>query len=169
MPVAFLLALQAAGMVIDYLGTQNQAKFAEMGMKAEQAAIESNIAQHQLETEDASLQSLKQLRQHIGTQIATFAARGTALGAGSSLISVMGGISDFKSDERTRRINAMGKENQLMGGAAISRLQHMSDTSKLWQGFSTRTLNRFPTSPAAYSKIGSSLNNEGFGLSKFTG
>jgi len=168
MPVAFLLALQAAGMVFDFIGTKQQQDWQKLGATAEQAGIEANIDMNRLEAENETVSAMKQLRQNIGTQIATYAARGTALGAGSSLLSINESLSNFKADERTRRLNTLGKENQLRGGAALSRLQNMSDTSKLWQGFASRTLNKFPTSPEAFTKGWSDIK-EGFGLTKFFG
>jgi hypothetical protein len=155
---SLLLAMQAAGMVTDYLGAKSQQQFAEMGYQLQQAGIESNIQQTRLEAEDQSLMAMKELRKNLGTQIAAFAARGTRTGAGSALSFMNESLSNFKSDERLRRMNLMGKETSLRGGAAISRLQHMSETSKLWQGFAQRTLTRLP-SPSSFGG-----NSEGFGL-----
>jgi hypothetical protein len=165
MPWAFLLAFQASGMIIDYLGTRHQQLLSEMGARAEQSGIEANIQQTRLETEQASLQAMRNLRQTMGTQIAAFAARGTATNAGSSLTALTESLSNFNSDERVRRLNAMGKENQLRGGAAISRLNSMSENSKLWQGFGTRTLNRFPSSYSGWKQAYADVQ-EGFGLTK---
>jgi uncharacterized protein YukE len=152
MPFALLLAMQASGMVVDYIGSRNQNTMTNMGMKVEQAGIESNIYQTRLETEDASLQSIKQLRQTLGSQIAVFAARGTSTGGGSAISLLNESVSNFNSDDRMRRLNGLGKENQLRGGAALSRLQNASDVSKLWQGFASRTINRFPSSVAGWKQ-----------------
>lgn len=159
MPFALLLAMQAAGMIVDYMGTRNQADMMNMGMKLQQAGIEANIQQTKLETEDASVQAMKHLRQTLGSQIAIFAARGTATFGGSAVSLLNESVSNFNSDERVRRLNAMGKENQLRAGSAISRLQNSSDTAKLWQSFASRTINRFPSSLS-----GSTGGNQGFGL-----
>lgn len=158
MPFAILLAMQAAGMVVDYMGIRNQQMFMKMGTDLQTAGIESNIALTRLQTEDESLQAMKHLRQSLGTQIAVQAARGTKTGAGSALSFMTESLNNFNADESMRRLNAMGKENQLRGGAALTRLQYMSDTSKLWQGFAQRTLNRFPTS------FGGGGGGQGFGL-----
>jgi hypothetical protein len=163
MPFALLLAMQAAGMVVDWIGTQNQQQMADMGAKIQQAGIEANIQQTRLETEDASLQALKTLRQNLGSQIATYAARGTATFAGSALTSLTESQGNFNSDERTRRINLIGKENTLKAGGVISRLNQAGESSKLWQGFASRSLNRFPSSVAGW-KQGIKDFNQGFGL-----
>ncbi len=168
MPYAFLLALQAAGMVADYLGTRSQAELMRQGGLLQQAAFDSQLAQTRLETEDESVMAMKNLRQNLGSQIAANAARGAASGAGSSLAVMEEGIANSKSDERMRRLNLLGKENQLRAGSVMARLNNMSDTSKLWQSFTQRSLNKLPSSPEAWDK-GVSQFKEGFGLTKFFG
>jgi hypothetical protein len=163
MPLSLFFAMQAAGMIIDFIGSSNQAELMNMGMKVQQAGIEANIEQSKLETADASLNAMRQLRQTLGSQLAVFAARGTNPGAGSAATLFNESISNFNSDERIRRLNAMGKENQLRAGNAMSTLQNSSDISKLWQGFSSRTINRFPSSIAGW-KQGISDFKEAFGL-----
>lgn len=168
MPIALLLAMQAAGMIIDWTASRNQQRLTDIGSNVEQAGIEANIQQTRLEAEESSLQSMQALRKNLGTQIATYAARGTALGAGSSLASITESVSNFNADERTRRMNLMSQENSLKSGAAIKRLQNMSESSKLWQGFASRTFNRFPSSYAVW-KQGIADIKEGFGLTKAAG
>lgn len=165
MPFFLLLAMQAAGMVVDYLGTKNQAEMMNMGMKVQQAGIDANIEQTRLETQDESLNSMKQLRQTLGTQLAVFAARGTNPGAGSAASIFNESLGNFNADERIRRLNLLGKENQLRAGKAISRLQNSSDISSLWRGFAQRTINRFPTSFSGWQQ-GAKDVGEGFGLTK---
>lgn len=153
MPLALLLAMQAAGMVIDYMGTKNQQDLADMGYQVQQAGIEANIQQTRLETEDASLQALVKLRKSMGTQLAIFAARGTNPGAGSAVGLLTQNIGNFNTDERMRRMNLLGKENYLKAGGTISKLNQAGETSKLWQGFAGRTINRIP--------VGSMFNSGG--------
>ena len=150
MPFALLLAMQASGMVIDYLGNRQQQMMSDFAARTQQAGIEANIEQTRLESEEASLQAMKNLRQQLGTQIATFAARGTSTAGGSAVTILNESLGNFASDERVRKLNLLGKENQLRGGIAISRLKNMSDNSKLWQSFAQRSLNRFPTSVSGW-------------------
>lgn len=168
MPIYLLLAMQAAGMITDFLGAKNQAELTQMGQQLQEAGINSNIDQVKAETEDASLNAMIQLRKNLGTQIAVFAARGTAPGAGSALLSLNESVHNFNSDEQTRRMNAMGKINQLRTGAAISRLNSMSDVSKLWTGFASRTFDRISTSAQYYNQLGKSMKKEGFGITQAT-
>ncbi len=165
MPFALLLAMQAAGMVTDYLGAKHQTALMDSALKVQQAGLETNLAQTRLESADASLQSMKQLRQTIGSQIATFAARGTSIGAGSSVGILNQSIGNFNTDERVRKLNLLGKQTQLKGNSLISSLQNSSDVSKLWQGFASRTFNSFPTSLSGWQQ-GISSAKEAFGMTK---
>lgn len=156
MPFALLLAMQASGMIVDWLGTRNQQMYADMGAKLQEAGIESEIQQNRLQTEDDTLQALKNLRQTLGTQAAIFAARGTRAGAGSALSISSDSIGNFNQDERMRRMNLMGRETALKGGRTIARLNQQGENTKLWSGFASRTLNRFPTTFSAWSGAGKS-------------
>ncbi len=154
MPFAFLLALQASGMVIDYLGTKDQADLMKIGAQLQQAGIESQMMQTRLEAEDASLQAMKQLRQTMGSQLAIFAARGTNPGAGSAFGLLTQNIGNFNADERTRRMNLLGRMNELKAGKTISMLNQSSETSKLWQGFAQRSFNTVGTRSFGMTSIG---------------
>lgn len=156
MPFALLLAMQAAGMVIDWAGTKNQQQLADMGYKVQQAGIESSIEQTRLETEDASLQALKNLRQNLGSQMTLFAARGTQSGTGTAAIISNESVGTAKADERVRRLNLLGNVNRLKAGGVISKLNQMSDSSQLWQGFAQRTINRIPVGTADGGSSGAS-------------
>lgn len=163
-----LLAMQAAGMITDYFGVKNQAEMMKMGMRIQQAGIEANIEQNRLESANESLEAMKRLRQTIGSQIAIFAARGTSTAGGSANTILNESVTNFNSDEKIRRLNALGRENQLRTGMAISRLQNSSNVSKLWQGFASRTFNKFPSSVAGWEEFGNMVG-EGFGLTSKKG
>lgn len=163
MPFYLLLAMQAAGMITDYLGAKSQDEMMKMGMQVQQAGIEANLAQTRLESQEGSLAAMKQLRQTLGTQIATMAARGTSTEGGSALSLLNESVSNFNADEKVRKLNLLGKENQLRVGSAMSRLQYSGDSSKLWQGFATRTMNQFPSSVSGWKQAIADVK-EGFGL-----
>jgi hypothetical protein len=124
--------------------------------------------QTRLETADASLEAMKQLRQNLGTQIAVNSARGTSTAGGSALSIFNQSIGNFDADERVRKINELGQENQLRAGLVMSRLQNSGNTSKLWQGFAQRTLNKFPTSVSGWQEFGRQAK-QGFGLTSIGG
>lgn len=171
MPFWLLLSMQAAGMVVDWLGTKNQAKLMELGGNLQQMGIESSINQTKLEAEDASLAAMKNLRQTMGTQIAAFAARGQKTGVGSALSFMEGSLNNFNSDERMRRMNLLSRVTALRGESALARLQQMGESSKLWQGFASRTFNRFTTlgmqqfgGAAGSAGSAGASSSQGFGL-----
>ncbi len=168
MPFALLLAMQAAGMVVDYYGAKQQQKLGQMGLKVQKAGIEANIYQTRLETEEASLQAMKDLRKNMGTQIAVFAARGTSTAGGSALAIMNESLGDFNADERLRKINQLGRENELRAGGTIASLNQSGSNSKLWQGFAQRSLQMFPTNSTVWSQGFSSFKS-GFGLTPVGG
>src|SRR5690348_6584482 len=133
MPIAFLLAMQAAGMVVDYFGTQRQIGMGRMGAQMEQEGIESNIQMTRLESEDASLNAMRQLRENLGSQAAIFAARGVRGNTGSALSLTTQSISNFNADERTRRMNLLGKEAQLRASKVLSGLHQLTSETQLGQ------------------------------------
>lgn len=157
---ALLLGMQAAGMVTDYIGTRSQAELMGMGSQLEQLGIESNIYQTRLAAEDESLQSMRNLRKNMGTQLAVMAARGSASGAGNAIGILNESLSNFYADERTRRLNLLGKETALRGQGLISSLNASGEKSKLWQGFAQRTFSKIPTSPEAYKGLGKGLGKK---------
>ncbi len=162
---AFLLALQAAGMVTDWMGTKNQADIARWGSKVEQAGIESNIATNRLEYEEQSLASMKELRKIMGSQAATLAARGTRGNAGSGLSLSFESVSNFNADERVKRMNMLNNEAQLKAGKTISQLHQIGNNQTLWNSFGQRTISKIPSSPEAMESWGKSFNKS-FGLTK---
>ena len=170
--IYLLLAMQAAGMITDYFGTRQQDQLMKQGMKVQQAGLEANLEETRLESQNASLAAMKQLRQTMGSQIAAMAARGTSTAAGSALGLLTESIANFNSDEKIRKMNLLGKENQLRANKAISNLQYSSESSKLWQSFAQRTINKFPTSFAGFGGGGagagaagaSAAGSQGFGM-----
>lgn len=150
MPFTLLLAMQAAGMIVDYWGMKEQQRYSRMGMQIEQAGMEANIYSTRAETEDASLQAMQELRKNLGSQIAVFAARGTSTAAGSAVSIFNESIGNFNTDERMRRMNQLARENQIKAGGVISSLNYQANKSQRWQGFVQRTIQRFPTSPQGY-------------------
>lgn len=161
MSPALLLAMQASGMVVDWLGKNEQVKLGRIGAQIEQAGITANIAQSRLEAEDASLQSLKQLRQNLGTQAAVFAARGVRSGAGNALSFMTESVSNFKADERMRKINQLGREAELKAGSTLSKLHQQTRENTIWNQFRTDVFNKISTNPETYKQLGKS-----FGLTK---
>ena len=152
--VSILLAMQAAGMVVDWMGTNKQNEYGRMGAKIEQAGIAANLATNRLQAEDESLSAMKQLRQNLGTQAAIFAARGMKGGTGGAVTSTFESIGNFNSDERTRRMNLLASQASLKAGMTLSKLHQNTSEAQQWNQFKNRVIARIPTSPDAFSQIG---------------
>jgi len=152
MPISFLLAMQASGMVVDWLGANEQVRLGKMGNQVEQAGINAQIQTSRLQTEDDSLQSMKQLRQNLGTQAAMLAARGVSPGP-TSAIMANESVGNFNADQRMRKINQTGREAALKANSVISTLHKTTNQNDIWNSFRNRAFNNFPTSPAAWSAM----------------
>lgn len=159
MPFSFLLALQASGMVIDWFAKSQQTNMSRMGERLEQANINANIATSRLQTEEDTLASMKRLRQNLGTQAVMMAARGER-GPTAAILSNES-VGNFNADSRIRRLNQMSNEAGLRAGKVISSLHEKTYENNVWNEFRQGVINKIPTSPEAWSKIGSS-----FGLTK---
>jgi hypothetical protein len=160
-----LLAFQAAGLITDYRATKNNQKLIQQGRQLEQAAIETNLEAVRLESGQASLDEMKQLRQNLGTQIAMQAARGNAPGAGTALTLQQESVSNFNADERTRRMNLIAKESQLRASNILSGLHTLQSETQLGQAMTSRMLNTIPLSSTIDEFRRSKLGKQwGFGF-----
>ena len=156
--IAFLLAAQAAGMAIDYFGSLSASQAAKEAAALKRREIEKQIQYSRLATADESLRAMINLRQNLGSQMAAFAAKGTAPGPATALFTAQS-VSNFGTDERMRKINQLQTESQLRADKQISKMQEKTFENNQWNEFTKRTVNRIPTSIDAYKGIGS-----GFGL-----
>jgi len=163
--LGFLVAMQAAGTIIDWSQTKSKQKLINIGRQLEAASFESNLEAVKLESSQASLSEMKDLRQNLGSQIAMQAARGTATGAGSALTLQQKSISTASQDERTRRLNLLSRESGLRAGNVLSGLHTLQSETQLGQQLTKRVIGNIPVS-AAYKEFSqSSLGKKwGFGL-----
>jgi hypothetical protein len=153
-PIAWLFAAEAGGMVMDFIGSESQIDKAREAEKVDQANIQNEINLSKLQTEEASLQSMKTLRQNLGTQAAVLAARGTQAGTGSAAEATEESIGNFNADARIRKINELSKEAQLRAGAKISDMHEQIYESNVWNEFAKNSINQIPV-----SAWGSALSN----------
>lgn len=171
MPYAFLLALQAGGMVVDWLSTNDQNQLLKEGDQLNQAAITANIATSRLQFEDESLDAMKKLRMNLGTQMAMQAARGVRSGAGTAALLTNESLGNFNADQRIRKINELASENGLKAQGLMSSLNTQANINKNWNAFDNRVISKIPTSGTAYSGLSegfSGKNNYGFSTPKQT-
>jgi hypothetical protein len=141
-----LLAMQAAGMIVDYSQTRRQQGLIRAGREIEQAQYEANLESLRAQTEQESLFSMQQLRSNIGTQIAVQAARGTSSAAGTAVSLRSASQKAFAEDERTRRMNLLAKEADLRASNVLSGLHTSASESQLGQAMAGRFLNLIPLS-----------------------
>ncbi len=140
---AFLLSMQAAGLVSSIFGARSQDKYIKLGRKLEQAQYSTNLEAIKLQSAEASLDEMKQLRQNIGTQIVTQAARGNR--GGSSYAGINESAKNFDSDERTRRMNLLAKESELRANHVLSGLHTLESETQLGQSLTSTFLNSMQT------------------------
>jgi hypothetical protein len=162
-----LLAMEAAGMIVDYIGTQNQLETARQGAQLEQAGIEANLQITRLESANASLEAMKKLRQNIGTQAVIFAGRGTRAGAGSAALASQTSISNFNADERSRRMNLLARESQLRAGKILSGMHQLTSETQLGQSLTNRFFEKLPTDPEVWEK-GINKAKKSFGMTQLS-
>lgn len=140
---AFLLSMQAAGLVSSIYGAHSQDKYIKLGRKLEQEQYSTNLEAIRLQSSEASLDEMKQLRQNIGTQIAVQAARGNR--GGSSYAGISQASHAFDSDERTRRMNLLSKESELRANHILSGLHSLQSETQLGQSITSSVINTLPT------------------------
>jgi hypothetical protein len=141
---AFLLSMQAAGMVTSLFGAKSQQKNIQIGRKLEQEQYTTNLQAIRLQSAESSLDEMKQLRQNIGTQIVTQAAKGNR--GGSSYSGIKQSVGNFDSDERTRRMNLLAKESELRANHVLSGLHSAQSETELGQSLTKSLLNTVQTS-----------------------
>ena len=156
---AFLLSMQAAGLVTSFFGAKSQNEIIQLGKKLQNAQFETNMAAIKLQSVDASLAEIKQVRQNIGSQIAVNAARGNR--GGSSVAGITKTNQAFAQDERTRRMNLLAKESELRAGNIISGLQTAQSETQLGQNLTKEIFNTIPVSSLLSGITGKASNNAG--------
>lgn len=140
---AFLLSMQAAGLVTSIFGAHSQDKYIKIGRKLEQEQYTTNLQAVRLQSAEASLDEMKELRQNIGSQIAIQAARGNR--GGSSYAGISKSSNAFDQDERTRRMNLLAKESELRANHVLSGLHSLQSETQLGQSLTKEILNTIQT------------------------
>lgn len=140
---AFLLAMQAAGLVTSIFSAHNQDKYIQLGKKLEQEQYTTNLQAVKLKSADESLTEMKQLRHNIGSQIVMQAARGNR--GGSSYAGINKASNTFESDERKRRMNLLAAESDLRANHVLSGLHTLQSETQLGQNLLKTTLDTIQT------------------------
>lgn len=159
---AFLLSMQAAGLVTSIFGARSQDKYIKIGRKLEQEQFETNLQALKLQSAEASLDEMKQLRQNIGTQIVSQAAKGNR--GAVSYAGINQSSNAFDSDERTRRMNLLAKESELRANHVLSGLHSLQAETQLGQSITSTFLNSLQTTtllnPQWFNKKAGPSKNE---------
>lgn len=142
---AFLLSMQAAGLVFSLHEKKTQMGYIQQGRALEKAAIDANLEQLNYEYQEQSLNSMKQLRQNLGTQAVMNAARGTKSGVGTALVKTQSAISAQSQDEQARRMNLLAKEANLRASNVLSGLHTLQSETQLGR----ETLELFKSIPTS--------------------
>ena len=140
---AFLLSMRAAGLVSSLFGARSQDKYIKLGRKLEQEQFTTNLEAIKLQSAEASLDQMKQLRQNIGAQIATQAARGNR--GPVTFAGINEASKNFNEDERTRRMNLLAKESELRANHVLSGLHSLQSETQLGQSLTSTFLNSLQT------------------------
>jgi len=140
---AFLLSMQAAGLVTSLFGARNQEKYIQLGRKLEKEQYAANLEAIRLQSAESSLDEMKQLRQNIGTQIVNQAAKGNR--GGSSYAGIAKSSENFNKDERARRMNLLAKESELRANHVLSGLHTLESESRLGQSLTSTFINTLQT------------------------
>lgn len=141
---AFLLAMQAAGLVTSLFASNSQDKFIKLGRQLEQGQFSTNLEALRLQSSESSLDEMKQLRQNISSQIVVNAAKGNR--GGSSYSGISKASNTFESDERSRRLNLLAKESELRANHVLSGLHSLESESQLGQSLTKDLFNTLPIS-----------------------
>lgn len=142
----FLLAFQAAGLVVSAWNYSQQQDVIQLGRKLEDAQFQTNMEIVKTESEQASVNEMKQVRQNITSQMANNNARGNR--GGSSYLGIAKSYGAFNEDERTRRMNLLAKQSELRSANIISGLHTLQSETQLGQQLTKDVLNTLPTTSA---------------------
>jgi hypothetical protein len=141
---AFLLSMQAAGLVTSVFGYKSQQNTIRQGRMLEEEQFKTNMQAIKLESAESSLDEMKQVRQNIGDQIVANAAKGNR--GGSSYLGIQESVSTLNSDERKRRMNLLAKESQLRANHVLAGLHTLESETALGQSLMKDVLNTLPIS-----------------------
>lgn len=155
---AFLAAMQAAGMVASIAGAKSQQKMIRLGRQLETEQLQTNLEAIRLESADASLRNMRQLRQNLANQI----VQNAALGRRGSVGAMIQSSRNFDEDERARRLNLLARESQLRANNLLSGMHTLQSETQLGQSLTSGLINTLPVS-SILSDVGGKVK-EGFGL-----
>lgn len=155
---AFYVGMQAAGLALNFWENNQQQKLLDRGREINQLGFETSLETARLQTMQASVNSMRQLRQNLGTQIAMNAAMGRRSDMGSAKLGLNASERAFSHDERVRRMNLLSKEANLRAGLILSGFNTLKSETQLGQSLTKRIFKTLP-GPSQWGSIGEGTFN----------
>jgi hypothetical protein len=163
---AFLLSMQAAGVVVSMWSKHSADKQIQQGRAIEKAGIEMNMAANNYEFQETSLASMQELRQNLGTQAVMQAARGVSTGTESSVGQAQKSISSQKGEQEARRMRLLAREAELRASNVLSGLHTMQSETQLGQTLSKDLFEAASTGIRQFGYEGQNALSSKFGYGK---
>jgi hypothetical protein len=163
---AFLLSMQAAGVVTSIWQNKGAQKQIQLGRALEKASLDANLAANNFEFQESSLASMQALRQNLGTQAVMQAARGNAAGTESAVGAQQKSISATSGDIEAKRMNMLSKESSLRAANILSGQHTLKSETELGRSMSKDIFEAASTGMKAFgiSEAGMNLSKK-FGFS----
>jgi len=131
-----MLSLQAAGVITSIFSHKSAQSTIQQGQALEKAGIEMNLAANNYEFQESSLNSMRQLRQNLGTQAVMQAARGNAAGTELTVGANQQSISAQSGDQSARRMKMLAREAELRASNVLSGLHTLKSETELGRSLS---------------------------------
>lgn len=152
----------AAGFAFDWFSTGSQRRLLEKGQELDHAGLDYKLSAIRAQSAEESLQSMIELRQTIGSQIAANAAMGRSSGVGSAFFIGANSIANQGKEERIRGFNLTSKELQVGADRIKGDLGVLGKKTEMTNKLLGRIFKDLP-GPSAISEW-ANQNKEGFGL-----
>jgi hypothetical protein len=137
----FIVAMGLGGTIADFFGTNAQREFNKLAGQVNQAQLDVNLAFANAKAKDESVNEMIALRKNLSHMSAVQNARGTSIGAGSSLFVRQESEQIAKKDEDLRELNLDATVATLHGKSLLNDLQTTSTDIELKTGLSKRIFN----------------------------
>lgn len=139
--LSFFVAMGIGGSILDIFGAQAQREFNKMAGELSQAQFETNMEFANAKAKDESVNEMIALRKNLSHMSAVQNARGTNIGAGSSLFVRQESEQVALKDEEMRDLNLKSTIATLKGQSLSNKLQTTATDINIKSGLSARIFN----------------------------
>lgn len=147
---AFMIAMGLGGTIADFFGASSQREFNQLAGQVNQAQLDVNLEFANVKAKDESLNEMIALRKNLSHMSAVQNARGTSIGAGSSLFVRQESEQIAKKDEDMRNLNLDATVATLHGKSLLNDMQTTSTDIGLKTGLSKRIFNTASSGMTAF-------------------